>query len=51
VSLHPTGKRAETAAVPGTDDDEINRELARRLGGNLVFEGSGVSTFRLAALS
>jgi hypothetical protein len=48
VSLHPTGKRAESAAVPGTDDDEINRELARRLGGALLFEGSGVSTVRLS---
>ena len=51
VSLHPAGKRAETAAVPGTDDDEINRELARRLGGALLFEGGGVSTIRLAATS
>jgi len=51
VSLHPTGKRAETAAVPGTADEEINRELARRLGGNLVFEGGGVSTVRLAAMT
>ena len=50
VSLHPTGKRAETTAVPGTDDEEINRELARRLGGSLVSEGGGISTVRLAAL-
>jgi signal transduction histidine kinase len=50
VSLHSTGKRAETAAVPGTADDEINRELAHRLGGELLFEGGGVSTVRLAAL-
>ena len=49
VSLHPEGKRAETAAVPETVDDEINRELARRLGGALLFAGGGVSTVRLAA--
>lgn len=48
VSLHPAGKRS--GAVSGTDDDEINRELARRLGGELLFEGGGVSTVRLAAL-
>jgi hypothetical protein len=48
VSLHPAGKRAEPPAVPGTDDEEINRELARRLGGALLFEGGGVSTVRLS---
>lgn len=48
VSLHPEGKRAETAAGPGTADDEINRELARRLGATLLFEGGGVSTVRLS---
>jgi len=36
--------------VPGTDDEVINRELARRLGGELVLEGGGVSTITLAAL-
>jgi len=51
VSLHPAGKRTETAAVPGTDADDINLELARRLGGALLFEGGGVSTVRLAATS
>lgn len=49
VSLYPEGKRSETAAVPGTADDEINRGLARRLGGTLLCEGGGVSTVRLAA--
>jgi signal transduction histidine kinase len=48
VSLHPTGKRAATAAIPGTADDKINHELARRLGGTLLFEGGGVSTLRLS---
>jgi len=48
VSLHPTGGRAETAAVPGAADDGINRELVRRLGGALLFEGGGVSTLRLS---
>jgi len=51
VSLHPTGKRAETAADPGADDEEINRELARLLGGKLVFEGGGAATIWLAATS
>jgi hypothetical protein len=35
-------------AVPGTDDEEINRELARRLGGALLSEGGGVSTVTLS---
>ncbi|MHB8836261.1 MAG: response regulator [Candidatus Methylomirabilia bacterium] len=48
VSLHPTGRRAGTAAVPGTAEDEINRELARRLGGTLLSEGGGVTTVRLS---
>ena len=48
VSLHPTGKRSGTAAVAETDDDEINRELARRLDGTLLFEGGSVSTVRLS---
>jgi hypothetical protein len=48
VSLHPTGKPAGTGAVPGTAEDEINHELARRLGGTLFFEGGGVTTVRLS---
>ena len=51
VSLHLEGKRTETAGVPVTADEEINRELARRLGGELLFEGGGAPTFRLATLS
>jgi len=51
LSLHPTGKPAGAAAVPGTDEVAINRELARRLGGALLFEGGGVSTVSLATTS
>lgn len=50
VSLHPAGDRTDAAAAPGTDDDGINRELARRLGGELVFEGGGAPTIRLATI-
>jgi signal transduction histidine kinase len=49
VSLHPTGERADDFPTPGVDDEGINRELARRLGGELVFEGGGTPTIRLAA--
>ena len=49
VSLLPQRERAAAAPAPGTLDDEINRELARRLGGELLFEGGGAPTILLAA--
>ena len=49
VSLLSRGERAATAPAPGTLDDEINRGLARRLGGELLFEGGGAPTILLAA--
>jgi len=49
LGLHPAGERIGGAAAPGTNDDGVNRELARRLGGELVFEGGGIATIRLAA--
>jgi len=48
LGLHPAGELAAGATAPGIDDDGINRELARRLGGELVFEGGGAPTIRLA---
>lgn len=51
IELRPAGERAAGIAAPGADDDGINRELARRLGGELMFEGGGAATIRLAAAS
>lgn len=51
LGLHPAGERADGAAAPGADHDEINRVLARRLGGELMFEGGGAPTIRLTATS
>ncbi len=48
ISLHPAGNRADGVSAPGVDDDGVNRELARRLGGELVFEGGGAPTIRLS---
>lgn len=50
VSLRPGGESPEAAAVRKTDDEGIDRELARRLGGELVFEGGGAATIRLATI-
>lgn len=50
LGLRPAGERADGPSTAGTDDDGINRELARRLGAELVFEGGGAPTLRLAAL-
>lgn len=47
IGLNPAGAPAGGDATPGTDDDGINRELARRLGGELLFEGGGGPTFWL----
>jgi hypothetical protein len=49
VRLRPAGERADGATATGGDDDGINRELARRLGGELVFEGGGTPTIKLVA--
>jgi len=49
LGLHPAGERLEGAAAPATDDDGVNRELARRLGAELLFEGGGAATIKLAA--
>jgi signal transduction histidine kinase len=50
VRLVPTGARAEVAAAPPDDDVEIDRELANRLGGELLLEGGGAATIVLAAV-
>ena len=50
LGLHPAGERSAGAPAPGTDDDGINRELARRLGAELGFGGGGAPTIRLATL-
>ncbi len=50
LSLHPAGERLESAAAPANDDELINRELARRLGAELLFQGGGGPTLRLAAI-
>ena len=49
IGLHPEGEQVDGATAPGPDDEGINRELARRLGGELVSEGGGAPTIRLAA--
>jgi signal transduction histidine kinase len=48
IGLRPAGTRIDDAPAPEIDDDGINRELARRLGGELVFEEGGGPTIRLA---
>jgi len=50
VSLRPSGGAAASGPAAGEDDREMDRELARRLGGELLFEGDGVTTIRLAAI-
>jgi hypothetical protein len=49
LGLHPAGERGEGTTAPGTDDDAINRELARRLGAELLYEGGGAPTILLTA--
>lgn len=48
VRVHPAGEQISGVATPGSDNDGINRELARRLGGTLLLEGGGVSTVSLS---
>jgi signal transduction histidine kinase len=50
VRLAPSGERAEGAAAAGITDEELDRELARRLGAELQFEGGGATTIVLAAV-
>lgn len=49
LELRPAGERIEVPAATGIDDDAINRELARRLGAELLYEGGGAPTIGLAA--
>jgi hypothetical protein len=48
VDLRPAGELAGADAAAHAADDGINRELARRLGGELVFEGGGAPTIMLS---
>jgi signal transduction histidine kinase len=50
VSLAPKGDRAGLRAATDANEEEIDRELARRLGGELLLEGGGALTLKLAAL-
>jgi signal transduction histidine kinase len=50
VRLVPNGARAEGAAAPSGDDVGIDRELANRLGGELLLEGGGAATIMLATV-
>ena len=49
LRLHPSGDCDPGLAVAATDAEGINHELVRRLGGELVSEGGGAPTIRLAA--
>jgi hypothetical protein len=49
VRLGPMGSRQAGTAVPALDDEVVDRELALRLGGELVLEGGGAATIALAA--
>jgi hypothetical protein len=51
VGLAPKGGRAAFSAATGANEEEIDRELARRLGGELLLEGGGALTLKLAALA
>jgi hypothetical protein len=48
VRLIPEGDRAADAPSGEAAGDDVDRELARRLGGDLLFEGGGAATIRLA---
>jgi hypothetical protein len=50
VSLAPAGGPAGLGATTDASEGGIDRELARRLGGELVLEGGGVPTIKLTAL-
>ena len=49
LRVRPEGERAGATAAPGVADDAINRELARRLGAGLLYEGGGAPTIKMAA--
>lgn len=49
VRLVPAGPRGNDPAAAAGTDDELDRELALRLGGGLVLEGGGALTIVLAA--
>ena len=48
LGLHPAAAHSAGATAPETRDEGINRELARRLGGELIVEGGGAPTILLA---
>lgn len=49
ISVQPTGAPLQTVAAPAAEDERIDRELARRLGGEVLTEGGGATTIVLAA--
>lgn len=50
VHLVPSGDREAGRLPSEAGDDEINLELARRLGGQLLFEAGGAASVRLPAI-
>ena len=50
VRLIPAGRRGEGVGAPGAEEEQTDRELADRLGGELTFGGDGAATIRLATL-
>jgi hypothetical protein len=50
VSLAPKGGQDKLSAATSADEEEIDRELARRLGGELLLDGGSALTLKLAAL-
>jgi hypothetical protein len=49
VRLAATGTNRQGASAAAAEDEEIDRELATRLGGTLILESDGVATIWLAA--
>jgi hypothetical protein len=49
VRLAPSGRGASVPAATG-EEEEIDRELVARLGGELTFHGGGAATVRLTAV-
>ena len=50
LGLRAAGERAGGATAPTDDYERVNRELARRLGGELRLDADGTPSIRLAAL-
>jgi len=50
VRLVPMGARDRGSAAPAADEEEIDRELAARLGGGLTRAGESAATLRLTAI-